>query len=1078
MARFCGFMLEVVKIITNRCWLLIGLSIVSPLVFSQPSWELISTHQLAPGEQTILLLEQESVDLAVRLSSGNEILLEQDGPDRTLGTEVVFLENNTTSSRDFDVFIRPLTRGPSPAFVLESFQSPSRRDMDLASALSKSHQAWLGNDTADSTLSLLEPHMSTAPTSRLEFLVLKSFVDALVRSGQSELAIQTLQSHLNDIDLDTSTKLYLHWTYADTLYQALFIQEAMTRIKLVFEKSDLTLSNHTTAHTSDQWLHTQIAITSAAIQIGAGRQVGDRDLIRIGGDLLHSTLRDLNDSNDLALRARVLEYLSGFYNFYDGRDNSLTPQLLSEAEILYQRAGDPDHLVAIRNNQAYSALGKGEIDVALRLYLEALDLQKNSKHIEGKAHVRARLGYLYFILGDYRRAEMRYLESIQLYEGLGLDRKLVHNNLELAEVLRADNRVNESLSRLLDVQVHVSDNTALEEKLRLFTQLAQGFLDLGELDEAEESFQIAQSTLALNTPDGQARLQQATRLYHLLEHDIFRSRLAIKRGRLDEALSIIELSLMQLSSFNQEPLPQLELLSLMMRVLFKLDRKSEALEVGERALTLVNTVRTNIDFQAQAPQWVARTSHVTSGMVAMLLVQNQNSNDATLLQRAFEILQGSRARSLRESRQLYTDAEEPDTHVLLRESVNRMRQDLIGAVLRGDPTTSFERSLARGEEALELARSRTNISSPNVVLTIASLQKNLRDNEIAYIYASDELASHLISVSQQSTSVYALPAAKEVSVLVTNALAELKNPSSGLNESRLLAELLLPNNRSKNITHVLFETSGIFSRIPFAVLFDLADGVGSSLTTASVPSFSEYFNPQRSKISSRKSRLDIAVFADPAFSLDTSGGSNPITASTRNDLDRLPFTRVEANNILATFDSQEFTSYFDTDATIENFLKPQTRDARILHIAAHGFASTSDPLFLGLALANDGVDESGLLTTQKINTHRFNNELVVISACETADGQLLEGEGLMSMSRAFLANGASATLSTLWPVSDRANAAFMEAFYDGLHTQLMTAANALQFAQAQLKLNSRFRHPFYWGAFVLQIADASYSPIN
>lgn len=226
-----------------------------------------------------------------------------------------------------------------------------------------------------------------------------------------------------------------------------------------------------------------------------------------------------------------------------------------------------------------------------------------------------------------------------------------------------------------------------------------------------------------------------------------------------------------------------------------------------------------------------------------------------------------------------------------------------------------------------------------------------------------------------------------------------------------------------------------------------------------------------------QNRLDVAIFADPAFSLgDDNDPLYSPAPQLRNDLGRLPFTRIEADSILDTFAVNRAIVYTDAEATITNFLQNQVRTARILHIAAHGFASASDPLFLGLALANEG-ERSGLLTTEHINAHRFSNELVVISACETAQGQMLKGEGLMSVSRAFLANGARATISTLWPVSDRANAAFMNALYDAIRVQNMDTASALIHAQRTLKRNPRYQHPFYWGAFVLQVADARFAPI-
>jgi len=151
----------------------------------------------------------------------------------------------------------------------------------------------------------------------------------------------------------------------------------------------------------------------------------------------------------------------------------------------------------------------------------------------------------------------------------------------------------------------------------------------------------------------------------------------------------------------------------------------------------------------------------------------------------------------------------------------------------------------------------------------------------------------------------------------------------------------------------------------------------------------------------------------------------------------------------------------------------------VLHIAAHGFGSPTDPFIAGLGLANDATNgDSGLFTTQHIGAVRYENELIVVSACESGQGQLLDGEGLMSVARAFLASGAKATVSTLWPVSDRANAEFMREFYYSLTQMRSDPAVALVYAQQKMKHSPQFGHPYFWGGFVLHVVDGNYQPIE
>jgi CHAT domain-containing protein len=95
-------------------------------------------------------------------------------------------------------------------------------------------------------------------------------------------------------------------------------------------------------------------------------------------------------------------------------------------------------------------------------------------------------------------------------------------------------------------------------------------------------------------------------------------------------------------------------------------------------------------------------------------------------------------------------------------------------------------------------------------------------------------------------------------------------------------------------------------------------------------------------------------------------------------------------------------------------------------------------------------------------------ELVVLSACRTALGQEIKGEGLVGLVRGFMAAGAPRVLATLWSVDDAATAELMAAFYGGLLRERLPAATALRKAQRLVARQPRWSAPFYWAGFVLQ----------
>ncbi len=128
---------------------------------------------------------------------------------------------------------------------------------------------------------------------------------------------------------------------------------------------------------------------------------------------------------------------------------------------------------------------------------------------------------------------------------------------------------------------------------------------------------------------------------------------------------------------------------------------------------------------------------------------------------------------------------------------------------------------------------------------------------------------------------------------------------------------------------------------------------------------------------------------------------------------------------------------------------------RILHLSTHGYywsgpADRVDPLRLGLiALAGANTDfgrgNSGILTAaEATRLHLAGTDLVVLSACNSAQGEATYADGLAGLSSALAIAGARRSLLALWPVSNAGTAAFMRRFYEHLVAQPDRYAAALR----------------------------------
>ncbi len=146
----------------------------------------------------------------------------------------------------------------------------------------------------------------------------------------------------------------------------------------------------------------------------------------------------------------------------------------------------------------------------------------------------------------------------------------------------------------------------------------------------------------------------------------------------------------------------------------------------------------------------------------------------------------------------------------------------------------------------------------------------------------------------------------------------------------------------------------------------------------------------------------------------------------------------------------------------------------IVHFATHAFSDTLFDLFSGILLAADQDSSDGILMGYEILDTRLSMDLIVLSACETALGRRVKGEGILALPRHFLASGARSVLMTQWKVDDRSAAYLMPLFYKHLFQRGASKAEALALAKREVLQNQEatpgryhFQHPFFWASFVL-----------
>jgi CHAT domain-containing protein len=144
-----------------------------------------------------------------------------------------------------------------------------------------------------------------------------------------------------------------------------------------------------------------------------------------------------------------------------------------------------------------------------------------------------------------------------------------------------------------------------------------------------------------------------------------------------------------------------------------------------------------------------------------------------------------------------------------------------------------------------------------------------------------------------------------------------------------------------------------------------------------------------------------------------------------------------------------------------------------IHLATHGVLDNRDPLnsYLLLTRTDDESENDGLLQAREIINMRLNADLAVLSACETGNGKISPGEGVVGMSWAFFVAGARSVVVSQWRVNSASTSQLMKKFYQALARQDNSngrnKSQALREASLRLLKDRRYRHPFYWAGFVL-----------
>ncbi|MEL6926207.1 MAG: CHAT domain-containing protein, partial [Bacteroidota bacterium] len=162
-------------------------------------------------------------------------------------------------------------------------------------------------------------------------------------------------------------------------------------------------------------------------------------------------------------------------------------------------------------------------------------------------------------------------------------------------------------------------------------------------------------------------------------------------------------------------------------------------------------------------------------------------------------------------------------------------------------------------------------------------------------------------------------------------------------------------------------------------------------------------------------KRDFVGFA-PAFAANALADREVnVSDAFRSEWSLLSYSKEEVEEAAQYFNGPKFIASEATESTFQQYAS----ESRIVHLATHAYVNDQFPLQSGLLLASDGEAEDGYLNTFEIYNMKLPAEMAVMSACNTGSGQLAEGEGVISLGRAFSYAGCKSILMSLWMSNDR-----------------------------------------------------------
>lgn len=821
------------------------------------------------------------------------------------------------------------------------------------------------------------------------------------------------------------------------------------------------------------------------------------------------------ESKDVAGEARTLINIGSVYD--DVGEKRRAAAYYEEGLELIPESDPRTRAIAL-NNLGITLRQLGEYQRAIDTFERSLLLRRKIGDKRGEAITIANIANVYKSLAEFERALDLLNESLVMFRAGGFRRNeaITLSSIGAMHSIMGDtNKALEYHQKALDIDRSIGSKQGQAQDLRGIAAL------VADLGRPEEAFKLVEEGFKLATAAGDKE--------EIADFTLLKARTLEQLRRVEEASKTFAEAI-DLTRQTEMPYDLAEALYHGARFDHRHNAPELAIQKMAEVLNIIEDIRNSVVAENLRSSFLADQQRYFDFYLSLMAKRHGREPNKGFDAAAFRISERARARSLLES--LGAASKEirsgvpsalTEREASLRQSINAKESQRLSAVRskNRDSATRLEGEIAGLVNEYRDVQAEMRRQNPQIAaltkpqpLELHEVQANVLDNDsilLEYFLGKDN--SWLFIITKGSIEIAELPreevidgaARKALDAIRARAANDRRIGSGGRRApivaddaelDKLLADLyrtlIAPAAGKIKNKRLLIVGSGVLQYFPFASLRAQSEGRQRYLIETNeiviLPSASVVPLLRQNRTSPRVHKNTISVIADPVFASDdprvrlaSSKGDAASTAVMRDvkylppvlrsDLVRLRFSRNEAEAIANLAPDSRSMIALDFAANLTNATGEDVRRSRVVHFATHGVIDSRFPELSGLVFSlydAEGKPRNGVLRLADIYNLHFDADLVVLSACETALGKEIRGEGLVGLTRGMMFAGASSVAASLWRVEDRATADLMKHFYRSVLKDGLSPAAALRAAQIATAREKGRSHPFYWAGFTLQ----------